>query len=65
MADTLLGVGTYFGIQMRDFLKPGQTEAALIVEGIWQNRLATFEQNGNINVRHELTKMSSPTAVFF
>ena len=47
-----------FSIKMIDCVKPGEDEAALIVEGIWQNRLATFEQHGNINVRNELTRMS-------
>ena len=51
-----------FSIQMIDCVKPGEDEAVLIVEGIWQNRLATFEENGNINVINELTRMSSSTA---
>ena len=51
-----------FSIQMIDCVKPGEDEAVLIVEGIWQNRLATFEENGNINVRNELTRMSRSTA---
>eukprot|EP00092_Neocalanus_flemingeri_P050857 GFUD01058915.1.p1 GENE.GFUD01058915.1~~GFUD01058915.1.p1 ORF type:complete len:121 (+),score=10.95 GFUD01058915.1:240-602(+) len=33
-------------IQIIDCVKEGQDDALLYMEGIWQNRLATFEQNG-------------------
>ena len=36
-----------------------------IVEGIWQKRLATFEQHGNINVRDELSRNCRSTALDF
>ena len=39
-------------LQIIDCVKPGEEEAIMIVKGIWQNRLATFEQNGNINARN-------------
>jgi hypothetical protein len=56
-----LCIGRHFGynnfiIQMIDCVKPGEDEAIFIVEGIWQNRLATFTQHGNINVRDELMR---------
>ena len=37
----------------------------MIIEGIWQNRLATFEQHGNINVRDELARHNRSTALDF
>ena len=44
-------------IQMIDCVKEGEEEALRYLEGIWQNRLATFEQNGgNINIRNELNR---------
>ena len=42
-----------------------EDEALHIVEGIWQNRLATFEQHGSINVRDELTTNYRSTALDF
>ena len=51
-----------FSLQIIDCVKPGEEEAIMIVEGIWQNRLATFEQNGNINVRDELSTNHRSTA---
>ena len=39
-----------------DCVKEGEKEALLIVEGIWQNKLATFEANGNINKKDEMKK---------
>ena len=40
-----------FSLQIIDCVRHGKDEALQIVEGIWQNRLATFEQHGNINLR--------------
>ena len=41
-------------IQIVDCVKPGEDEALSILEGYWQNILATFQaNNGNINVRNE------------
>jgi hypothetical protein len=40
-----------------DVVKEGEEDALRYIEGIWQNRLATFEQNGgNINLRNELNR---------
>ena len=42
---------------MIDCVKEGEEEALRYIEGIWQNRLATFEQDGgNINIRNELKR---------
>jgi hypothetical protein len=44
-------------IQMIDCVKEGEEDALRYIEGIWQNRLATFEQHGgNINLRNELKR---------
>ena len=44
---------TSMSIQIIDCVKQAEDEAIIIIEGIWQNRLATFAQHGNINVRNE------------
>ena len=41
------------GLQFIDCVKQGEDEAIFFVEGIWQNRLATFTHHGNINVRDQ------------
>ena len=41
-------------IQIIDSVKEGQHMALLNLEGYWQNILATFVENGNINIRDEL-----------
>ena len=41
-------------IQIIDSVKEGQHMALLNLEGYWQNTLATFVENGNINIRDEL-----------
>ena len=47
-------------IQIIDCVKEGAEEALRYVEGIWQNRLATFEENGgNLNVRNELRRKTA------
>ena len=44
-------------VQMIDCVREGEEEALRYLEGIWQNRLATFIQNdGDINVRDELRR---------
>ena len=44
-------------IQMIDCVKEGEEDALRYIEGIWQNRLATFEQHGgNLNIRNELKR---------
>ena len=37
-----------------DCVKEGMDMAPIHMEGIWQNRLATFNIHGNINIRNEL-----------
>ena len=54
-----------FSLQIIDCVRYGEDEAIQIVEGIWQNRLATFEQHGNINVRDELSRNTRSTALDF
>ena len=39
-------------LQIIDCVKEGEDMALLYLEGIWQNRLATFKANGNINIRN-------------
>jgi hypothetical protein len=42
---------------MIDCVKEGEEEALRYLEGIWQNRLATFDQHGgNINIRNDLKR---------
>ena len=42
---------------MIDYVREGEEEALRYLEGIWQNRLATFMQNdGNINVRDDMRR---------
>ena len=44
-------------VQIIDCVKKGEQDALRYLEGIWQNRLATFEQNnGNINIRNEIKR---------
>ena len=40
--------------QIIDCVKEGEDEALSVLEGYWQNKLATFKANGgNINLRNE------------
>ena len=49
-------------LQIIDCVTEGKQEALRQVEGVWQNRLACFEQNGgNINVRDEMATRRSNT----
>ena len=41
-------------LQVIDCVKDGEDLALLQLEGVWQNRLATFRANGNINIRNEM-----------
>ena len=41
-------------IQIIDSVKKEEHMALLNLEGYWQNILATFVENGNINIRDEL-----------
>ena len=43
-------------VQIIDCVKPREEAALRYLEEIWQNRLATFVQNNNINVRDELRR---------
>ena len=56
---------TNMSIQIIDCVKTGEHEAIYVVEGIWQNRLATFTQYGNINVRNEQDGNTRSTALTF
>ena len=47
------GIGN-FSLQIIDCVNHGEDEALLIIEGMWADRLASFEIHGNINVRHEV-----------
>ena len=41
-------------LQIIDCVKEGEDEALSVLEGYWQNKLATFKANGgNINLRNE------------
>ena len=40
-------------IHIVDSVKEGEHMALLNLEGFWQNKLATFVENGNINIRDE------------
>ena len=47
----------HLSIQIIDCVREGEDDALRYLEGIWQNRLATFEQQaGNINVRNEMKR---------
>ena len=48
-------------LQIIDCVKEGEDLALLHLEGVWQNRLATFQVHGNINIRDEMRS----TANFF
>ena len=41
-------------LQIIDCVKDGEDSALIQLEGVWQNRLATFQVHGNINIRNEL-----------
>ena len=47
----------HLSIQIIDCVREEAEDALRYVEGIWQNRLATFEENeGNMNIRNELKR---------
>ena len=53
-------------IQIVDCLKPWEDEALSILEGYWQNILATFQaNNGNINVRNEWKNYMGQQPILF
>ena len=41
-------------LQIIDCVCEGEDLALLQLEGVWQNRLATFQAHGNINIRNEM-----------
>ena len=54
------------GLQIIDCVKEGEDEALGILEGFWQNMLATFQANdNNINVRNEWKNYMGQQPIFF
>ena len=52
--------------QIIDCVKEEEDEALAILEGFWQNILATFRVNeGNINVRNEWSQYVGQQPIFF
>ena len=41
-------------LQIIDCVRDGEDLALIQLEGVWQNRLATFQVHGNINIRNEM-----------
>ena len=41
-------------LQIIDCVREGEDLALIHLEGVWQNRLATFQVHGNINIRDEM-----------
>ena len=41
-------------VQIIDCVQDGKDMALIQLEGVWQNRLATFQVHRNINIRNEL-----------
>ena len=53
-------------LQIIDCVKEGEDEALSILEGFWQNMLATFQTNGgNINVRNEWRNYMGQQPILF
>ena len=53
-------------IQIIDCVKEGEDEALSILEGYWQNQLATFQANEhNINIRNEWRNYTGQQPIFF
>ena len=51
---------------MIDCVKQGEDEALAILEGYWQNMLATFQvNNGNLNVRNEWRSYMGQQPILF
>ena len=54
------------GLQIIDCVKEGEDEALGILEGFWQNMLATFQANdNNINVRNEWKNYMGQQPILF
>ena len=43
-----------FTLQIIDCVRVGEDLALIQLEGVWQNRLATFHVHGNLNIRDEM-----------
>ena len=41
-------------LQIIDCVKEGEEMGLTQLEGVWQNRLATFQAHGNLNIRNEM-----------
>ena len=41
-------------LQIIDCVREGEDLALIQLEGVWQNRLATFQVHGNLNIRDEM-----------
>ena len=53
-------------IQIIDCVRHGEDEALSILEGYWQNLLATFQANdSNINIRNEWKNYMGQQPIFF
>ena len=53
-------------LQIIDCVKYGEDEALAVLEGYWQNLLATFQANdSNINIRNEWKNYMGPQPIFF
>ena len=53
-------------LQIIDCVREGEDEALTILEGYWQNRLASFQANdGNLNVRNEWRHYVGQQPIFF
>ena len=53
------------GLQIIDCVKEGELEALDILEGYWQNMLATFQIHDNINVRNEWRNYMGQQPILF
>ena len=52
-------------LQIINCVKYGEDEALAVLEGYWQNLLATFQANdSNINIRNEWTNYMGPQPIF-
>ena len=53
-------------LQIIDCVKYGEDEALSVLEGYWQNLLATFQANdSNINIRNEWKNYMGEQPIFF
>ena len=58
------GIGS-MSLQIIDCVKYGEDEALAVLEGYWQNLLATFQANdSNINIRNEWKNYMGPQPIF-